>query len=71
MIEIEFGKDRYHTIRTMERWCVDNIGVGGWVYSDPNDWDQGRKWAISSQFGNTTFYFADDQDATMFTLRWT
>jgi len=48
MIEVVFEKDRYHTIRTMESWCVDNIGVGGWVYSDPKDWDEGRKWAITS-----------------------
>ena len=71
MIQIEFGKDRYHTIDVMINWCRNNIsGFGGWVFADPDDWDQGRKWAISSQFGNTTFYFNDDKDATMFTLRW-
>ena len=43
---------------------------GGGGRSNPDDWDQGRKWAVSSQFGNTTFYFDDDRDATMFSLRW-
>ena len=72
MIEIEFGKDRYHTNDAMVDWCRKNIdGFGGWVYANPGDWDEGRKWAISSQFGNTTFYFNDDRDATVFTLRWT
>jgi hypothetical protein len=70
MIEIVFEKDRYHTIGTMERWCRENIGVGGWVYADPKDWEEERKWAMSSAFGRTTFYFRDDEDATMFTLRW-
>jgi hypothetical protein len=72
MIEVVFEKDRYHTIGTMERWCAENIGLGGWVYGDPDDWEEGkRKWAITSIFGRTTFYFKDDEDATMFTLRWT
>jgi hypothetical protein len=71
MIEIEFGKDRYHTNDAMIDWCRKNLGVGGWVFSNPDDWDQGRKWAVSSQFGNTTFYFDDDRDATLFSLRWT
>ena len=70
MIEVVFEKDRYHNIRTMETWCRENIGVGGWVYSDPKDWEEERKWAITSIFGRTTFYFIDDKDATMFTLRW-
>jgi len=72
MIQIEFGKDRYHTNDVMINWCRKNIdGFGGWVYADPGDWHEGRKWAVSSMFGNTTFYFNDDKDATMFTLRWT
>jgi hypothetical protein len=72
MIQIEFGKDRYHTNDVMINWCRNNIsGFGGWVFADPDDWDQGRKWAVSSQFGNTTFYFDDDRDATLFSLRWT
>ena len=70
MIEIEFGKERYHTNDDMVVWCRENIGSGGWVFANPDDWEEGRKWAISSQFGNTTFYFNDDKDATMFTLRW-
>jgi hypothetical protein len=71
MIEVVFEKDRYHTIKTMEKWCRENIGVGGWVYADPKDWEEERKWAMSSAFGRTTFYFRDGEDATMFTLRWT
>ena len=71
MIEIVFEKDRYHTIKTMEKWCRENIGVGGWVYADPKDWEEERKWAMSSAFGRTTFYFRDGEDATIFTLRWT
>ena len=70
MIQIEFGKDRYHTNDAMINWCRQNLGFGGWVYGNPNDWDEGRKWAISSQFGNTTFYFSDEGTASLFILRW-
>ena len=70
MTQINFGKDRYHEIQDMESWCRDNIGAGGWVYADPGDWAAERKWAMSSAFGNTTFYFRDASDATAFTLKW-
>jgi len=70
MITIEFGKDRYHVVDEMVNWCRDNLGLGGWVYADPRDWEEGRRWAVSSMFGNATFYFYDSGDASMFVLRW-
>jgi hypothetical protein len=72
MIEIELGKDRFHLNKEMESWCVENIGrnsPGNWVFANPDNWHE-RKWAMSSQFGNTTFYFRDEQDAILFSLRW-
>ena len=67
--EIEFGKDRYHQLREMAEWLRQNIGAGGWVHTDPDDWDE-RNWAMSSIFGNSVFYFKNQADATAFTLRW-
>jgi hypothetical protein len=69
MTQIELGKEKYHLNKDMELWCHQNIGFGGWVYSDPNDWDQ-RHWAMSTMFGNTTFYFKNEIDAVQFSLRW-
>lgn len=67
--EITFGKDRYHLHREMEAWCQDNVGEGGWN-SDRLVWDEGRKWATSSMFGNTTFAFKNERDYIWFVLRW-
>jgi hypothetical protein len=72
MTQIEVSKRQYHLNDAMINWCRNNIsGFGGWVYSDPDDWHEGRTWAVSSMFGNTTFYFVDDKDATVFVLKWT
>jgi hypothetical protein len=68
-VVVEFGKDRYHLNDDMQSWCTDNFGIGGWVYANPDDWEE-RYWAISSAFGNTTFYFKDEKHATIFALRW-
>jgi hypothetical protein len=64
MFEVTFGKERYHQINDMVRWCKDNIGDGGWLAGD-HDW-----WACEGAFGNTTFKFKRDADHTMFLLRW-
>ena len=69
---ITFGKDRYHLNGEMEKWCRDNIGLGGWTYSTPKTWEgmDGKIWVIYSMFGNTTFSFKESKDLTMFLLRW-
>ena len=53
----------------MAEWLRQNMGAGGWVHTDPDDWDE-RNWAMSSIFGNSVFYFKNQADATAFTLRW-
>jgi len=58
MTEIKVGKQQYHLNREMSAWCYDHVGIGGHVYSDPNDWDK------------RTFIFKHDADATAFALRW-
>ncbi len=67
-----FGKDRYHLNGTMEQWCRENIGEGGWTYSNPKTWEgMGDKiWVMSSMFGNTKFSFKDPKHLTLFLLRW-
>lgn len=64
MTEIQFGKNRYHEIETMIKWCYEHFGNGGWL-AQPNS-----KWSVESGFGNTFFMFKNEQDATLFALRW-
>lgn len=64
MSAITFGKDQYHQNREMEQWCREHIGKGGWLYSEDS------LWKIESMFGNTTFTFKHEQDATLFVLKW-
>lgn len=63
--EFHFGKDRYHEIQYMISWCHLQFGDGGWLASPS------CTWATESAFGNTFFKFKNEEDATMFALRWT
>jgi len=67
-----FGKDRYHLNGEMEQWCKENIGEGGWSYSNLKTWEgmHGKIWVMSSMFGNTKFSFKDPKHLTLFLLRW-
>jgi hypothetical protein len=67
-----FGKDRYHLNGEMERWCLDNVGNGGWTYSTPETWEgmDGKVWIMHSMFGNTTFCFKEAKHLAWFMLRW-
>ena len=66
---VEFGKDKYHLNDSMRDWCYKNLGAGGWVWANPDDWEI-RHWAVFTMFGNTTFYFKHEQDAMLFVLSW-
>lgn len=66
---VSFNKGHYHLVKEMEEWCHRHLGIGGWVYADPDDW-HARDWGISISFGNTVFYFKNEANATAFALRW-
>jgi len=71
MTEIEISKGQYHLNSAMERWCEESLGPR--AYSKDNlrdDGDLKNLWCKESMFGNTTFSFIRDTDATMFSLRW-
>jgi hypothetical protein len=73
IMEITFGKNRYHLHPEMEQWCRDNIGPGAWTFDRPKTWEgKGSKiWVIYSMgFGDITFAFKNPEDATAFVLRW-
>ena len=68
--EIVFGKDRFHLNPEMGEWLIEHFGRGSWhkygVVDDPN-----CRWAWESTFGITRYYFRDERDAMLFSLRWT
>lgn len=71
MNEITFGKSRYHLNGAMEAWCEEYFGPR--AYSMDNLRDNGELknlWYVQGMFGNTTFTFKHDRDATAFALRW-
>lgn len=67
MIEVKIDRDYYHLQAEMERWCTANIGSGMWgdLKKMPD-----CVWSISSMFGQTTFTFKENKQASMFLLRW-
>jgi hypothetical protein len=68
MTTLQLDRSYYPIQSEMARWCYDNIGMGGWRLPDRERW--GDKWGIESIFGQTTFHFLDEKDATLFALRW-
>ena len=42
------------------QWCIDNFGL-------PGQQPSGYRWQFDTSH---TFYFVDEQDATMFALKW-
>ena len=65
MMQIYFGKDRYHEIQEMISWLFRNVGHGGYI-DDPEG-----LWKIEQAFGTSVFTFVEEKDATLFALRWT
>ncbi len=66
LIELQFDKDRYHLQRDMVQWCEQNLGPGGYTGVDPYT----STWSWNSMFGSTFFYFKNERDATLFSLKW-
>jgi hypothetical protein len=71
---VELDRRHYHLQNAMTKWCEDNIGQNptyrNWVYSEPNNWEGLGNWCIASMFGYTFFYFKNESDAIIFTLKW-
>jgi hypothetical protein len=69
---VTIGKDQYHLLSEVRRWCLENIGHGGYI-NDPtlaNPDDDEEKWLVDTTYGNSTFVFKYESDAILFTLRW-
>lgn len=69
MIEVHFGKAKYHLQNEMIEWCKEYISPHyGWREPSRERW--GDDWGVSSYFGNTWFYFIEEKHANWFKLRW-
>ena len=66
---ITFGKDRYHQQEEMIAWCREHIGIGSWWNGLPA-MPCGMVWSIQCVFGQTTFWFKNERDGSLFALKW-
>lgn len=66
---VSLGRDRYHLQDEMVAWCRENVGLGSWWNSLPA-LPAGQDWSIQCIFGRTTFWFKQDSDAVLFSLKW-
>ncbi len=63
--QIHLDKGHYHLIESMRNWCVGNIGTGGyWALRE------GDHWCVLTAFGRSSWCFKNQNDATLFTLKW-
>ncbi len=51
------------------QWCEEHIGKGCY-YDVRAFWDPEVLWCIEVSVGNLYFTFRNEQDATLFKLRW-
>jgi hypothetical protein len=72
MNSITFDNTRYHLNGAMEEWCRAQLGQGKWIGDRLTTWEgmEPNVWALTSMFGNTTFFFKEDKDYMWFLLRW-
>ena len=77
MTEIKFDKHRYHEHHDMMQWCNDNLGDGCWGQLDgPERYGINRtgqeRWSYewAGYGGKFSFQFRNEQDAMLFSLRW-
>lgn len=68
LIKVEVSKRNYHRINHMINWLNERWGQGDYLTAEiiPND----RRWAWRHAFGDTTFFFKNDRDATWFRINW-
>lgn len=64
---VSFSKDRYHQQVEMINWCEQHCGEGGWSAFSRNE---NARWSVDGMFGHTHFFFKEEKDLVLFTMRW-
>lgn len=67
MTELALDRKYYHLHTEMIEWARKNIGTGGW--RRPNT-ERGDTWGLIIAFGHQQWYFINEKDAMIFTLKW-
>jgi hypothetical protein len=55
---VDLDRNSYHLYQDIHRWSIDNFG------------DDLLRWDYSITFGYQQYWFRDEADALLFTLRW-
>jgi hypothetical protein len=63
---IHFERDHYPFVHDMIQWCFAEFGEGGYIGSVYRT----ERWAVVTAFGKSSWLFKNQEDATMFALRW-
>lgn len=72
MIELKLSKSHYHLQSEIYEWCEEKFGKGAWASPHKGEFPLSSvDWVMDTIFGNTFVYFKNEQDATLFALRWT
>ena len=62
---VKLDRSRWSDLRDIIEWCNDTFGEGGHPSLGDN------VWTLETAFGNSTFSFSNNKDATLFSLMWT
>jgi hypothetical protein len=65
LISVKLGREYYHLYRDLTIWCEKKFGTGDW--GEPS---ADNLWGNEIIFGTTYFYFRNESDAIIFSLRW-
>ncbi len=67
MIRAQITTNGWNNPNDEEAWLVQHVGQRA---RESDQVDESRPWGAKYQFGLITYYFAREEDATMFRLRW-
>ncbi len=51
----------------MIAWCENHCGDGGYHAFTRNE---DARWSVETMFGNTHFFFKEEKDVILFSMKW-
>ncbi|CAB4129873.1 hypothetical protein UFOVP116_156 [uncultured Caudovirales phage] len=67
--QVTFTKQIDSKLSSMEQWCSENVGKGGWIFSAGLTF-RDSLWSIDAIYGGAIFCFRHREHYIMFLLRW-
>lgn len=68
MTKIILNRDYYHLHLEIWNWCKQQYGPA-WTVDKTGKFSQ-NSWSMSEVFGHQQYSFDNDEDATLFALKW-